>query len=83
MGQVSREMNQNPPSGGLRYNLGDYIRQQGLCKIGMSHFMNMEKYKIMIVIQEQVQLASRTKPKEHNISQLRLFLTKSHVIQLC
>ena len=36
MGQVLREMNQNPPSGRLRYNLGDYIRQKGLCKTGMS-----------------------------------------------
>ena len=54
MGQVSREMNQNPPSGTLRYNLGDYIRQKGLYKIGMRLFMNREKYNIMIVIQEQV-----------------------------
>ena len=36
MGQVLREMNQNPQSGRLRYNLGDYVRQKGLCKTGMS-----------------------------------------------
>ena len=34
MRQVSRKMNLNPPSGRLRYNLGDYIRKRGFCEKG-------------------------------------------------
>jgi len=37
MGQVSREMNPNPPNGRPRYNLGNYIRQKGLYKEGTKH----------------------------------------------
>ena len=37
MGQVSREMNPTPPSGRLRYNLGDYIRQRGLYEKGLKN----------------------------------------------
>jgi len=37
MGQVLRGMNLNPPSGWPTYNLGDYIRQRGLCEKERKH----------------------------------------------
>ena len=34
MGQVSREINPNPPSGGPKYNMDDYIRQRDPYEVG-------------------------------------------------
>jgi len=73
MGQVSREMNPNPPNGRPRYNLGDYLRQRSLYE-GKKIERKRKRKEHHYNLRTSVKSIPRTKLEEHNTSNLRLLL---------